>query len=355
MSTALYLCLISCWLLILFIVLRRFKDRALWYPLTAGVYAVVCFAGAMSLAYCGCDAIRLMCYGFLVGGLIFLLMCFCFARSRFKVLAGFLVFCILALVAGTSDAFLIEPHWLEVRHFEMSSSKLRKPLRIALASDFHVTTVGGYETGVIKAIMAEKPDLILLAGDYLAPYEAKAIWRESKAFHTLLQNEGVTARLGVFAVEGDVEYGFRDWPEMFAGLGIKTFRKRDTVELDEQTELTGFNVRESGQQATVKPDAKFHIVLVHHPDLVLCNTVSADLLVAGHCHGGQVQVPLIGPLITLSKIPRKWAGGGLFEVRRGTFLAETRGVGLEHAGNPPELRFLCRPDICIIDVKPGGK
>ncbi|HTE06996.1 MAG TPA: metallophosphoesterase, partial [Planctomycetota bacterium] len=74
-----------------------------------------------------------------------------------------------------------------------------------------------------------------------------------------------------------------------------------------------------------------------------------DLVVAGHTHGGQVRLPWIGPLITLTAVPRAVAGGGLHELN-GTPLYVSRGVGHEQ-GDAPRVRFLCPPEISLLTLR----
>jgi hypothetical protein len=58
---------------------------------------------------------------------------------------------------------------------------------------------------------------------------------------------------------------------------------------------------------------------------------------------------VVGALMTLSRIPRRWAAG-LTELPGGRWLLVSRGTGMER-GNAPRLRFLCRPDLVVIDLK----
>jgi len=87
----------------------------------------------------------------------------------------------------------------------------------------------------------------------------------------------------------------------------------------------------------------------HSPNFSL-GEIDADLLLAGHTHGGQVQLPGIGPLLTLSLVPRSWASG-LTEISPDQYLLVSRGIGLER-GNAPQLRFNCRPELVILDLIP---
>jgi predicted MPP superfamily phosphohydrolase len=71
-------------------------------------------------------------------------------------------------------------------------------------------------------------------------------------------------------------------------------------------------------------------------------------VLAGHTHGGQVVVPFFGPPVTAIRLPRRYAGG--LNDYEGTPLHVSRGVGMER-GFAPQLRFLCPPEICVIDLK----
>jgi len=74
------------------------------------------------------------------------------------------------------------------------------------------------------------------------------------------------------------------------------------------------------------------------------------LSLAGHTHGGQVRLPVLGPVTTLSSVPRRYAAG--LSVRpAGGHLFVSRGIGMERE-NAPRLRFLCRPQLVVIDLLP---
>jgi uncharacterized protein len=89
--------------------------------------------------------------------------------------------------------------------------------------------------------------------------------------------------------------------------------------------------------------------LGHVPNFAL-GTIEADLLVAGHTHGGQVRLPWIGPISTHSRIPNAWAAG-VTDLPGGGKLAVSRGIGMERHFAPP-IRFLCRPELMVIEVTP---
>jgi hypothetical protein len=106
--------------------------------------------------------------------------------------------------------------------------------------------------------------------------------------------------------------------------------------------------------ASTPEDGTIRILVAHRPDVVLDLPESSrvDLTVAGHTHGGQVVLPGIGPLITMSEIPREVARGGLHELA-GNSLYVSTGVGVER-GQAPLVRFLSRPSVGVIDLADPG-
>ena len=92
------------------------------------------------------------------------------------------------------------------------------------------------------------------------------------------------------------------------------------------------------------------ILLAHRPDPVLARATPSriDLQVSGHTHGGQVAVPCVGPIMTLTAVPRHVAAGGLHDLD-GNAIYVGRGVGLER-GQAPQVRFGVRPDIGVLTL-----
>jgi uncharacterized protein len=257
--------------------------------------------------------------------------------------------CIGASVCAWS--FLIEPRMLEVTHVRLESAKIDQPVRIVVLSDFQTDAIGSYEHSVVREVASLHADLLLLPGDYIQAMDHRAHHDAWEGFVGLLKAEGVKAPLGVFAVGGDCERG-SVWTRWFDGLPIVAWDETTSVDAG-PVRLTGLSYDDSGDtRLRVAPADRFHVVFGHRPDFAL-GEISADLLIAGHTHGGQVRFPFIGPLITLSRVPRAWAAG-VTRLSGGRTLAVTRGTGMER-GHAPRLRFLCRPEIMVIEIRPATK
>jgi predicted MPP superfamily phosphohydrolase len=84
---------------------------------------------------------------------------------------------------------------------------------------------------------------------------------------------------------------------------------------------------------------------MHNPDTFeLWPLAGTHLILAGHTHGGQVNLPLIGAPVVPSRYGQKYAQG-LFR-RDNTFMYVNRGLGVLWPG----IRFNCRPEIAIFQL-----
>ncbi len=94
------------------------------------------------------------------------------------------------------------------------------------------------------------------------------------------------------------------------------------------------------------PDSDFTILLAHAPDIVpWAASAGIDLQLCGHTHGGQIKIPVIGPVVVGTKMGRKYHEG-IFQFDK-TTLYINRGLGTVML----PLRFLSRPEITVIDLR----
>jgi predicted MPP superfamily phosphohydrolase len=86
------------------------------------------------------------------------------------------------------------------------------------------------------------------------------------------------------------------------------------------------------------------LALIHEPDLAFeAESQGADLILAGHTHGGQIKLPLIGAPYTLRMDPRIAIASGFQRVEAG-LLHITAGLG-----HTIPLRFGCPPEVVWMD------
>jgi len=313
-----------------------------WGGLAASILAVLLSPGSMFAI------MHLAAYGvFLHGPVVLVGSAVLLRRPRPKTALAFAASSVCLILVAV-DAFLIEPTWLEVSQVRLASPKLERPVRIVLLADLQTDHFGPYQREVFERVLREKPDLVLLAGDYLqSDPQARETLRTQ--LNDFLRQIEFSAPAGVFAVRGNIDWD--RWTESFAALPVTTVERTQSYELRD-LRLTCLSRTDSYDTLLRIPRAdpgRFHLVLGHSPNYAL-GRIDADLLLAGHTHGGQVCVPFIGPALTLSDVPRRWASG-LTDLPTEAKLLVSRGVGMERHF-APRLRFLCRPELVVIDLVP---
>ena len=325
------------------------RFRTAWAWRTVGLAtALVALVLAVGLAREPFAIAGLAAYGLFVHGTLLLAGAAVLLRRRGRVTAVLSASGMAVLLAIAVDAFWIEPTWLEVTRVQLTSRKLTRPLRIVVVADFQAERFGAYERDVLDRVWDERPDLLLWAGDYLHADDAAeaALRHEVNAY---LRRLDLSPDLGAFAVAGNVDA--LEWPEMFDGLPVRTVDRTSSFAVG-PVRVTCLGLHDSFRPdlRVANPDPEqYHIVLGHSPDFAL-GAIEADLLVAGHTHGGQVRLPLLGPVVTNASLPRRWACG-VNLLPGGAWLAVPRGIGMER-GRAPRLRFLCRPELMVIELRP---
>ncbi len=88
------------------------------------------------------------------------------------------------------------------------------------------------------------------------------------------------------------------------------------------------------------------IVIAHSPDVLPEVTArGAKLAFFGHTHGGQVRLPLVGALVTRTKLPRRLARGAFR--RSGTAFIVSSGLG---AAPSLPYRLFCPPEVVVVEI-----
>jgi uncharacterized protein len=277
--------------------------------------------------------------------------------------AWFAAAAIATFVAGESIyvfAREVEPFRLEVTTADIASGKLaelRQPVRVAVVADLQTEAIGPFEVEVFDELVRQQPDLVLFLGDYLQMAPGPLFEAELPKLRAQVRR--LLPRLGAFAVDGDVDGAVGGAERVFEGTGVQVMNDRSLRLPHVPIALHGLSRARSRapfvDAGLVKKlgDAPFPLVFGHAPDFmlsVLRNGYALDgLMLAGHTHGGQVQVPGFGPLITLSAVPRWLAGGGVFQ-RGPTWLVQSRGLGMER-GVAPRVRLFCRPHLLLLTLR----
>jgi len=266
----------------------------------------------------------------------------------------------LVLAALGAWATIIEPDELFVEPTTITLAEWPvawRGLRVAAISDVHAGSFYvGYEKleHLADLTNAAHPDLVVLLGDYVCHRRPHGdVEKPDNLARSLAR---LRAPLGVVAVLGNHDHWMdgRRVRRAFEENGIRVL-DNEVLRLERGGQplwlagiadaLTG-NPRVGATLARV-PKGQPVVALTHNPDLFDHEIPDRVLLtLAGHTHGGQVRLPIVGCLIVPSAYGQRYVQGTVVEGRRTLFV--TPGVGTSIApirfGVPPEISLLTLTD-----------
>jgi predicted MPP superfamily phosphohydrolase len=251
-------------------------------------------------------------------------------------------------------ALFVEPNRLVVHREDLALPKWPREqpaLKVALLSDLHIGSPWwglAHERELVQAVNALGPDVILLAGDYTINGVKGGDHIEIEPIAGVLKD--LKAPQGVIAILGN-----HDWYNDH----IRTRRALEAngiVVLENDTKTIvhqGFSVNIAGYadmyESIAFPERTFGrsksgpiIALIHEPDIFIHDYEQPAITLAGHTHGGQVRLPLLGAPIVPSDFGQRFVAGHIVEGDRHLFV--TTGIGTSiypiRFGVPPEIALL---------------
>ncbi len=271
-------------------------------------------------------------------------------RAAFAVLIAAIVGCIVW-------GFWIEPASLRVETVDLPVAwPYARPLRVAAVSDLHVGSP--YQTlehlgEVVDRINATEPDLVCLLGDFVTKGVIGGRFVAPRAIAEILGR--LNAPAGVVAVLGNHDQSFKggDVRTALADAGIRVLA--DTairistpsgpIWVAGVSDLWSAQ-HDIGRALHAVTDGKAPVILItHNPDIFPEVPASVMLTLAGHTHGGQVRLPLIGAPIEPSKYGQRYAAGHIVE--QGRHLYVSTGIGTSSI----PVRFGVPPTIFVLEIR----
>jgi predicted MPP superfamily phosphohydrolase len=277
---------------------------------------------------------------------------------------GLFLFVQLSITAAYLQGLILEPQRLQFTELMTFTDNLPRgtaPLRILHISDLHIERLSSREEQVLTLAEQSHPDLIVISGDYvnLSYNRDPQTLRQVGQFLSRLK-----APHGVYATLGSPPVDLRETVvPIFDELNIPLLRQDwQKVTLDDERELLVLGLdcthhlpTDRARLAQLVHDAPAHLprlFLYHSPELMPEAVFhGVDLYLCGHTHGGQVRLPLIGPLLTSSQLGRRFVMG-LYKLGK-TSLYVSRGIGMEGL-SAPRVRFFCPPEITLIHLVPNA-
>jgi len=313
-------------------------------------------------------------YGYiLTAGLLIFYICRDLRRpelffARHKCLS---IFCVAILILGILTGLystLIEPFILRTTSVAIYSANIKSEIKIAFVSDIQVGQwkKTGWVEKIVEHIENAEPDIIILGGDLID--NEGTFEDESKYLEPLKK---LTDRYPIYYVLGNHEYGIggtvRTKPEKYTGdrsqlvidrmasLGIPLLRNNLICLTIKNQDICIFGIDDIWKNNPdftdlQNWDKKIPLIYVtHNPDGVLyypTNLPLPSLVLAGHTHGGQIWLPLWGPLASAQTIMGKQYYRGLNFFNK---IPIYTSIGAGESGAP--LRLFAWPEIVIINLK----
>jgi uncharacterized protein len=266
---------------------------------------------------------------------------------------------VMLLAFGGGYMSRIEPGWLEVTQVRLALPRLPgsfSGFRLVQISDIHM---GGWMnierlTHLLDIVMGLSPNLVAITGDFVLGHnDVQTSIAEMGEMELALKV--LTTHFPTLAVLGNHDY-WLDAPAVLAMLersGVQTLvNSAHKVQMGDEFILIGGmdDVREGdgriNQLLAKLPAEGCAILMAHEPDFAVKSAATGrfDLQISGHSHGGQVNLPFIGPPI-LPYMAHRYPAG-LYQVGK-MFQYTNRGVGM----TPPYIRFNCRPEITVFTLE----
>lgn len=282
----------------------------------------------------------------------------------------------LALVGLAGAAGLAYSAGYEVRAFTLREATVpalphgAQPLRLLHLSDIHSTPSQGRKLAWLQSLARLQADFVVVTGDFLAHRDAVptlmralAPLRELPGAFVFGSNDYYAPRL-----KNPARYLFSDDGTRIFGDPLPFDDLRSTLtdggwlDLNNGTAAVEVKGTRIALRGTDDPHLEldryedvggpweqgFAVGVTHAPYIRVLDAMAADgaqLILAGHTHGGQLRVPGVGALVTNCDLDRARARG--LHHHRDAWLHVSAGCGT----NPfTPVRFACRPEATLLTL-----
>lgn len=251
---------------------------------------------------------------------------------------------------------------ISISHYSIKSERLPSEFdgyKIIQISDFHTASFYGGTTELVKKVKREKPDIIVLTGDLID--------EEVKTLRSVRELSTQLVRIApVYSISGnhDIWYNnFSGLEEMLTDNGVILLDNRKELLSRGNSHINLYGIADPNSWTDSNKEQQFlknkissfekgfgyNILLFHRADMFdIIKGNGFQLVFSGHMHGGQLQIPFLGGLISPT-INRRWFPkytDGKWEAA-GTVMIVSRGLG----NNVSVPRLLNPPDLVSVTLK----
>lgn len=280
---------------------------------------------------------------------------------------------------------LIERSAFVTRHFSLPVLPTgADPIRVLHLSDLHLMPRDRKKIAWVQALADLRPDLVVNTGDNHShadawPHVLEAygrlldlpgvyVWGSNDYLSPVLKNP-LSYFAGPSRPPQPEDHPERELPWRTLGAEFAKAGWTDLTHRREALEVAGARLAFRGTDdghlqrdryeliaGPPDPDAAINIAVTHAPYLRLLDSFATDrmdLILAGHTHGGQVNLPGVGALVTNCDIDRKRVKGVSTHTIGDHTSAMHVSAGLGTSPFAP-YRFACRPEASQLTLTARG-
>lgn len=270
-----------------------------------------------------------------------------------------LMYCFILVLVGSLlvYSFNIEPYRLKTLEYTLSNNKDHQDmLKVVQFSDVHIKQnyTKKHLDKVVNLINEQNADVVVFTGDL---YDNYSIYNDDENIVASLSR--INAGVEKLAIWGNRDYGGgaeNHFPKIMEDSGFNLL-KNDNYILEYNNKEILFTGLDDGLLGDiVMPEIEgsydMKILLAHEPDVVdHYNSIDYDLVLSGHSHGGQINIPGLSLInkyaLSYTDLASKY-GAGLYtlEDNAAKRLYVNTGLGTTHIS----ARFNVVPNIAVFHI-----
>lgn len=175
-------------------------------------------------------------------------------------------------------------------------------LKIVQLSDIHYgTTVNKNKLEkIVDKVNMLKPDIVIFTGDL---YDNSILVNDKIVDEISSTLNKIEANIGKYAVIGNHDYSNDIYEDIITKSGFTYLKNASKIiynDNNEPIEIVGYDDAWMGKpDYNIELTSNYKIALIHEPDEIdNIKDKEFNLVFAGHSHGGQVRLPILGSLFT---------------------------------------------------------